>query len=212
MKIFAKIDDYSFPPCQNARKDGLIAIAGKPNAQRLLAAYRNGVFPWYDREPALWYCPNPRMVLFPNELKVSKNMQKIMRHHTFSFTKNKRFTQVLELCAQVKRKGQSGTWLTEDLMTGLVELHQLGYAKSLEVWMENQLVGGLYGIELGEVFCGESMFHLVPNASKAGFIQLVQSSNYKIIDCQVYTDHLASLGAREIPIEEYLAYLKNNVL
>jgi len=177
-----------------------------------LLAYQSGIFPWFNDDSFLmWWSPDPRMVLYPNEVKISKSMAKVIKSGQYKLTRNKCFKKVLELCANVPRKEQDGTWITENMQSAYLELHKKGYAVSYEVWENNDLVGGLYGIDLGFMFCGESMFSLKPNASKFAFIELakiLEESGYKIIDCQIYTHHLASLGAREIPRIEFLRLLE----
>lgn len=205
-----------FPPYEDASSEGIIAIGGDLSPERLMYAYERGIFPWYsDEYPILWHCPPERMVLFPEDLKISKSMKQVLKKGQFKVTENQAFEQVIHHCKQIQRKeeeGLEGTWITNDMERAYLKLHRLGYAKSLEVWrfdsnQQPELVGGLYGVEVGDVFCGESMFSKVSNASKVAFIHLVQSMNYKLIDCQVYNDHLASLGAKEIPREEFLRLL-----
>lgn len=198
-----------FPPVSHASKEGILAIGGDLCAQRLLLAYRIGVFPWFDNEePLIWWSPDPRFVLFPKQLKVSKSMKQVLRNSDFEITINKDFEAVINHCSRIKRGSQEGTWITKNMKDAYIKLHELGYAKSIEVWLDNKLVGGLYGIDVNNgVFCGESMFSLVSNASKVGFITFIQNSNYTLIDCQVYTNHLESLGAKDISREEFLTYL-----
>ena len=208
-------DKVEFPNPETASEEGVIALGGDLSEERLLLAYENGIFPWYsDDEPIVWYCPPERMVLFPKELKVSKSMKKIIRKGNFTITENKAFNEVIFNCKHILRKDDFGTWITDDMETAYINLHKKGIAKSIEVWVNDPssgkqvLVGGLYGVDLGNgVFCGESMFSLISNASKLAFIHLVQNHNYKLIDCQVYNDHLASLGAREISREAFLTQL-----
>lgn len=206
--------DLVFPDPSQARSDGLLAVGGDLSTQRLMLAYKNGIFPWFgDGDPILWWSPDPRMVLFPEDFKVSKSLRKQIRSEAFKITFNTAFNQVIEACGNVPRPDQQGTWITDEMMLAYQELHKLGHAQSVELWQEDVLVGGLYGIDLPEfgVFCGESMFSKVSNASKVGFFYLVQhlkQQNYKLIDCQIYTDHLASLGAREIDRTAFLTYLK----
>jgi leucyl/phenylalanyl-tRNA--protein transferase len=201
-----------FPPVNLANNDGLLAIGGDLSAERLLLAYKSGIFPWFNQgEPIIWYSPNPRMVLFPKDLKVSKSMKQVLRKNEFKVTFNENFEGVISNCKTIEREGQGGSWITDEMQKAYINLHKKGIAKSVEVWLNNELVGGLYGIDLGTVFCGESMFSKVSNASKIAFIYLVQKlekENYKLIDCQVYNEHLASLGANEISREEFLKYLK----
>ncbi|MFD1161479.1 leucyl/phenylalanyl-tRNA--protein transferase [Hwangdonia seohaensis] len=209
MQLLTK--DIWFPNANEATADGLLAIGGDLSVERLLHAYKNGIFPWFEaEEPILWWSPHPRFVLFPEKLKVSKSMKQIMRHRDYTVTVNKAFKAVITECSKIKRSGQAGTWITYNMIEAYVKMHELGYAKSVEVWRENTLVAGLYGIDLGNnVFCGESMFTKESNASKAGFITFIQNTNYKLIDCQVYTNHLESLGAEEISRDLFLEYLKD---
>ena len=204
--------DLVFPSVNLADKNGLLAIGGDLSAERLLLAYKSGIFPWYSEgEPIIWYSPDPRMVLFPKNLKISKSMKQIIRKNQFRATFNQNFSEVISNCKNSYREGQGGTWITDEMEQAYINLHQVGVAKSVEVWEGNELVGGLYGIDLGHVFCGESMFSKVSNASKFAFIYLVQKlekEHYKLIDCQVYNEHLASLGADEISRETLVTYLK----
>jgi leucyl/phenylalanyl-tRNA--protein transferase len=204
--------DLVFPPVNLANRDGLLAVGGDLSTERLLLAYKSGIFPWYNpKEPIIWYSPNPRMILFPKNLKISKSMKQIIRKNQFRATFNQNFSEVISNCKNSYREGQGGTWITDEMEQAYINLHKLGVAKSVEVWEENELVGGLYGIDLGHVFCGESMFSKESNASKFAFIYLVQKlekENYKLIDCQVYNEHLASLGAEEISRSAFLTYLK----
>lgn len=198
---------------ESLASDGLMAIGGDLSSERLLLAYNSGIFPWYEEgQPILWWCPDPRMVLFPEKFKVSKSLQRTILSDKFIVTFNTAFAEVIKNCAAVYREGQGGTWITKAMQQSYINLHQAGHALSVEVWLDDQLVGGLYGIDLGEkkIFCGESMFALVSDASKVGFYHLVErlkTQNYKVIDCQIYTDHLYSLGAEEIPREEFLKLL-----
>lgn len=200
-----------FPPVHLASEDGLLAVGGDLSTARLKLAYQSGIFPWFNQgEPIVWYSPKNRMVLFPEELRISKSMRKVIRDQRFKVTFNTAFDQVLYHCKTIYRPEQGGTWITDEMEDAYLELHKKGDAKSVEVWENDVLVGGLYGIDLGTVFCGESMFSLVNNASKVAFIHLVEKlkkENYKLIDCQVYNDHLASLGAREIDRIDFLKYL-----
>ncbi|MBJ2176022.1 leucyl/phenylalanyl-tRNA--protein transferase [Aureibaculum sp. A20] len=204
-------DKLWFPPVETASTEGVLAFGGDLSPKRLLLAYNSGIFPWFNKgEPVVWYSPVERMVLFPNELKISKSMKQILKKDRFKVTFNQNFKEVIRCCKTIYREGQGGTWITDEMEQAYNKLHELGHAKSVEVWLDHKLVGGLYGIDLGNVFCGESMFSTVSNASKVAFIHLVQKlkrENYKLIDCQVYNDHLASLGAREIPRNEFLKYL-----
>ena len=198
-----------FPDISEASADGLLAIGGDLSPERILHGYTKGIFPWYqDEEPILWWSPDPRFVLFPEDLKVSKSMKQILRKGLFEVTENKDFKAVIENCAEVKREGQQGTWITDEMIEAYLKLHDMGFAKSVEVWQNDKLVGGLYGITFNDsLFCGESMFAKVSNASKVGFISFVQNSNYKLIDCQLHTRHLESLGAKSMPRSEFQNYL-----
>ncbi len=200
-----------FPPVEYASSDGLLAVGGDLSPERLILAYRSGIFPWFnDDSLILWWSPDPRMVLFPEDLKISKSMRKVMRDEQFRVTRDQEFETVLKACAAVERPGQDGTWITSSMIAAYLELHRRGIAHSYEVWDGNELVGGLYGVDLGHVFCGESMFSTKSNASKAGFITFVKdvaSKGCELIDCQVYTEHLESLGGQEIPRSQYLDYL-----
>lgn len=199
-----------FPDPSLAEEDGLLAVGGDLSTSRLLLAYRNGIFPWYnDDTPILWYSPHERFVLFTDELKISKSMRQVLRSGRLRVTYDQNFAKVINACSIVDRKGQDGTWITADMKDAYIRLHQEGYAHSVEVWKDEKLVGGLYGVQVGEVFCGESMFSEVSNASKVALISLCNSGKYKLIDCQVYTEHLESMGARMISREEYLAILQN---
>ncbi len=202
-------DDLVFPDVSTAMDDGLLAIGGDLSAARLLLAYRKGIFPWYNfGEPILWWSPDPRFVLFPNKLKVSKSMKPLLKKQSFKVTVNTSFEAVIRKCAIKKRRGQSGTWITEDMIQAYITLHHLGYATSVEVWDQNHLVGGLYGIDLKNgVFCGESMFSEVSNASKVGFITFIQIYDFRLIDCQLHTSHLESLGAEDIDRKRFISYL-----
>ncbi|TDI71248.1 MAG: leucyl/phenylalanyl-tRNA--protein transferase [Bacteroidetes bacterium] len=206
-------DELWFPPFEFATRDGLLAVGGDLSVDRLLLAYRSGIFPWYSEgEPILWWSPDPRMVLFPKRFKVSKSLLRIIQKNEFSITFNTAFADVIRKCAAIEREGQADTWITNDMVDVYQKLHELGHAHSVEVWRDDKLVGGLYGIDLPEqkVFCGESMFSKESNASKVAFYYLIKklkAEEYTIIDCQVHTLHLESLGAEEIPRTEFLNYL-----
>ena len=203
-----------FPSHDESDKDGLIAIGGDLSVERLLHAYRSGIFPWFNEgQPLLWWSPDPRMILFPKNFKVSKSLKKTILSNKYKITLNTSFEEVINCCSKIKRKGQQGTWITKNMITAYLQLHKKGHAQSVEVWLDDQLVGGLYGIDLKEkkIFCGESMFSKKNNASKIAFYYLVKklkTENYRLIDCQMYTSHLESLGAKEIPRHEFLKYLK----
>jgi len=203
-------DKIIFPDYEFTTKDGVIALGGDLAEERLIYAYRNGVFPWFSEgDPIVWYCPHERMVLFPDEIKVSKSMQKIINKNKFVITENKAFKEVIYNCKKIDRSDGFGTWITDDMEQAYINLHKKGSAKSIEIWLHDELAGGLYGVEINNIFCGESMFSKVSNASKLAFIHLVKSQKYKLIDCQVYNDHLASLGAREIDRNTFLSILKS---
>jgi len=205
------VDKIWFPEAELADEDGLLAIGGDLSVQRLLLAYRNAIFPWFSEgDPILWYAPNKRFVLFPEKLKVSSSMQKILRSGNFKISCDQAFSKVINACANSKRKGQEGTWITNTMKSAYIQLFDLGFAHSIEVWENNLLVGGLYGVQMNHVFCGESMFASVSNASKLAMIHLCRSFNFKLIDCQVYTSHLDSLGAQFISLEDYLVFLNEN--
>ena len=212
--ILLDSNEISFPdPNLLESESGIMAVGGDLSPERLYFAYQLGLFPWYNPgEEILWWCPNPRFVLFPKDLKVSKSMRKIMRDEVFTFTENKCFREVIEECKDTFRKDQDGTWLSDELVNSIVKLHEAGIAKSIEVWQNGELVGGFYGIQIGNIFCGESMFAKVSNASKAGFIYFIQSQkdNLELIDCQIHSEHLESLGATMISKKDYLNRLKNN--
>lgn len=198
-----------FPSYEYTSEEGVIALGGDLSVERLIYAYKKGIFPWFnEREPIVWYAPHERMVLFPNEVKISKSMRPILRKKEYTITENKVFEEVITNCKHISRKGEEGTWITDDMKVAYINLHRAGYAKSIEVWQNEELVGGLYGIDLGNgVFCGESMFSRKSNMSKVAFIHLANNCGYKLIDCQVYNDHLASLGAREISRKDFLKFL-----
>lgn len=202
--------EIQFPNPAITTEEGIIALGGDLSEERLILAYKSGIFPWYcEGEPIIWYCPQERMVLFPDELKVSKSMKQIIKKGMYTITENIAFDEVIFNCKHIIRKDDFGTWITDDMEQAYMRLHKQGIAKSIEVWRDKKLVGGLYGVDVGNgIFCGESMFSLESNASKLAFIHLVQNHNYDIIDCQVYNDHLASLGAREIPRDAFLKLLK----
>lgn len=197
-----------FPSPELAEEDGLLAVGGDLSPERLLLAYRHGIFPWYsDETPILWYSPHERFVLFPDKIKVSKSMRQVIRSGKFSTTENTAFAEVIKACASVPRQDQPGTWITSEMQEAYLKLHRLGFAHSIEVWEGETLAGGLYGVTVGNVFCGESMFSKVANASKAALLWLAQNENYRLIDCQIESEHLKSLGAEIISREEYMGYL-----
>ena len=205
-------NDLYFPPIETADENGLLAIGGDLSTQRLLLAYRSGIFPWFNEEdPICWWSPHPRFVLFPENLKVSKSMQQVIKKKQFEFTVNKAFADVIMNCKNKNRQGQHGTWITNKMEDAYNKLHQQGCAHSAEAWSNGILVGGLYGIKLGQLFFGESMFSLQSNASKFAFInyvQLLQKENVQLIDCQLHTYHLESLGAKMIDRDLFKKYLE----
>ena len=212
--IWLSKNNTAFPTAENTDENGILALGGDLSPERLLEAYRNGIFPWYNEgEPIIWYCPNPRMVLFFDRLKVSKSLKKTLKKELFTITFNTHFQEVIQACKSIERKEGFGTWITDDMIKAYLNLHKKGIAKSVEVWQNGKLVGGLFGIDLGTVFCGESMFSRVSNASKVGFVYLVEKlkkDQYKLLDCQVYNQHLASLGAEEIDRDLFLKILQKN--
>lgn len=203
-----------FPPVSEADSEGILAIGGDLSSERLVLAYKSGIFPWFEEDdPIIWWSPNPRMVLFLDELVVSKSMRNILNRNIFTVTFNQNFREVISNCQKIKRNGQNGTWITNDMIEAYCVLNEMGIAKSVEVWQNDKLVGGLYGIDLGHIFCGESMFSTISNASKVAFIALankLKKDNYKALDCQVYNDHLGTLGCREIDRTVFMELLKNN--
>jgi leucyl/phenylalanyl-tRNA--protein transferase len=215
MPVYSLSQQHVFPPVSHAEEDGLLAVGGDLDPHRLLLAYAQGIFPWFSKgDPILWWSPDPRMVLFPAELKVSKSMKQVLKNKTFEVTFDKDFKSVIQACGKIDRPGQDGTWLSKDMRIAYTKLHEMAVAHSVEVWQEGKLVGGLYGLALGAIFCGESMFSEVSNASKAGFITLVQAlreKGFELIDCQVYTSHLESLGAKEIPRTEFIRILEKGI-
>jgi leucyl/phenylalanyl-tRNA---protein transferase len=220
MSLFALDKELLFPPVNLAEPDGLLAIGGDLSPERLLIAYRSGIFPWYEGEHILWWCPDPRFVLFPDELKISKSIKKLLDKNEparpaggFDFTINKNFREVIHHCKKIKRPGQQGTWITDEVEKAYCKMHELGYAHSAEVWKKDELAGGLYGIKLGKIFFGESMFSEISNASRFAFTKYVmqlREEGITLIDCQVYTEYLESFGARMIPRKDFIQLLKIN--
>lgn len=210
--IFRLDEHLVFPNPELAEPDGLLAIEGDLSTERLLLAYRSGIFPWYsDDTPILWYAPHERFVLYADEVIISKSMKRFLNKDAFKVTMDTCFEKVIEACATVEREGQDGTWITDDMKNAYIKLHHEGYARSVEVWQQDELVGGMYGVPIGNIFCGESMFSKVSNASKTALIYLCQSGLYELIDCQVYTDHLVSMGALMISQKDYMSLLQNNL-
>ena len=213
MPIYLLPDDLIFPPIEHANEDGVLAVGGDLSPERLLLAYKNGIFPWYNEdEPIVWWAPNPRFILYPEKLKISKSMKSLLKKDFFEVTINKSFKEVISNCKTITRKDQEGTWIDEDMQGAYTKLHDLGWVHSVETWKDGVLVGGLYGVCIGNCFFGESMFAKVSNASKYGFIKMVEflkERGIKIIDCQVHTPHLESLGAEHIELEIFQGYLNN---
>ena len=203
-----------FPPVVSANPEGILAVGGDLSTERLLLAYKSGIFPWFNPDqPILWWAPSSRMVLFFEDLIISKSMRNILNRNIFKVTFNQDFKAVISNCRSIKREGQNGTWISDEMIEAYCKLHKLGIAKSVEVWQNEELVGGLYGIDLGNVFCGESMFSKVSNASKVAFISLanqLKNDNYKVLDCQVYNEHLESLGCKEIDREDFMKILNED--
>ena len=215
MPVFTLSKNLSFPPPHLAIKEGLLAVGGDLSVERLLLAYRSGIFPWYSPgEPILWWSPDPRLVLYPDELRTSKSLRKVIKRKSFRITFNQDFDAVIQACAEAKRTYGEGTWITDEMKTAYCTLHRKGYAHSVEAWQGERLVGGLYGISIGRVFFGESMFSRVSNSSKVAFVTLVENLErlkFKLIDCQVRTDHLVRFGAREIPRKLFLEQVEKAV-
>lgn len=212
MPVYLLNESPIMPDPSQADAEGLVAIGGDLDYKRLINAYKLGIFPWYEEgSEILWWCPDPRLVLFPEDLKISSSMRKLLKKNIFNITYNKCFVEVIAHCKNIDRNDQGGTWITNEMEDAYINLHNLGYAHSIEVWFEKELVGGLYGIKLGNIYFGESMFSKVSNASKIGFVHLVKDlseKGIKMIDCQVKTDHLVSLGAKDISRIEFLEVLK----
>lgn len=214
MPLHVLDDRLWFPPVNESLDDGLLAIGGDLSEQRLLLAYKKGIFPWFDGDVPLWWCPDPRFVLLPQEINISQSMHSLIKKKRFHFTRNKAFNEVIHQCKTTIRTNQQGTWITDEVEIAFRNLHKKGIAQSAEAWENNELVGGLYGILMDKIFFGESMFSKVSNASKFAFISLVQelqAEGIVLIDCQVYTEHLASLGAKMIPRTTFLELLEKNI-
>jgi len=208
-------DEIWFPDPYDAPQDLPLAVGGDLSPDRLIFAYSLGIFPWFNEgEPILWWSPDPRMVLFPDELKVSRSLKKVIKNKGFEIKFNTNFEEVIKQCASVKRKGQDGTWITPQMIDAYITLNRLGFAHSVETYLNGKLIGGLYGVSIGGAFCGESMFYVVSDASKVAFVYLVnhlKEKGFKIIDCQQSTPHIAKFGAREISRKEFLDILKTAV-
>ena len=206
-------NELYFPSVTQSSTEGIVAVGGDLSVNRLILAYKSGIFPWFDAsEPILWWAPKKRMVVYPSSYKVSKSIRNLLNQQKFRVTTNKCFKAVILHCQNIKRKGQEGTWISDKIIKQYCKLHEMGIAKSVEVWQDNELVGGLYGIDLGTVFCGESMFSIVSNASKIAFVSLIEhlkSSNYTLLDCQVHNHYLEQLGAFEIERAAFMEFLKD---
>jgi len=213
MPVFRLPEKLSFPSPFLA-SDGLLAVGGDLSAERLLLAYKSGIFPWYNEdEPILWHSPNPRAILFFDDLKIQKSMRPYLSGSRFTITCNANFNEVIKHCKSTKRSPGNGTWITEDIINAYEQLHAMGYAHSIEVWQQNELVGGLYGVGFGKYFCGESMFSLASNASKFALIKLslyLKEHGFTFIDCQIQNDHLKSLGCSEVDLTQFLKMLKSS--
>lgn len=206
--------DLYFPPVATASNEGILAVGGDLEIERLILAYKSGIFPWFDNnDPILWWAPTKRMVVYPSQYVISKSNRNLLNQKKFEVTFNKCFKAVVLHCQNIKRKGQQGTWISDEIVNKYCQLHEIGIAKSVEVWQNNELVGGLYGIDLGTIFCGESMFSIVSNASKVAFISLInhlKNNNYALLDCQVHNHYLEQLGAFEIDRTTFMDVLKIN--
>ena len=213
MPVFALPDEHIFPPPHLATREGLLAVGGDLSPGRLLVAYRQGIFPWYSEgDPILWWSPDPRMVLYPHEFRASKSLGKTLRRQRYQVTFDTAFDQVIRNCGRLRTENGEGTWITPEMEAAYIHLHTLGYAHSVEAWHEGGLVGGLYGIALGCIFFGESMFSTMSDASKVCLYHLIAyllENQFHLVDCQVPTDHLARMGARNIPRKTFMAQLKN---
>jgi leucyl/phenylalanyl-tRNA--protein transferase len=215
MPVFLLSEKLAFPPPHFAVKEGLLAIGGDLSRERLLLAYRSGIFPWYtEDEPPLWWSPDPRLVLYPDEVHVSKTLKKVLSKNTFRITMDREFDQVIKVCAESRKDKDEGTWLVDDMIEAYCDLHKAGYAHSVEAWQDEQLAGGLYGVSLGRSFFGESMFTRISNASNVALVTLAEQLkklSFDLIDCQVTTAHLKRLGAREIPRSTFLRELRRSM-
>jgi leucyl/phenylalanyl-tRNA--protein transferase len=215
MPVYLLSSDIVFPSPNFTSQDGLLAVGGDLDQRRLLLAYSMGIFPWYtEAEPILWWSPNPRLVLYPEDLRISTSLKKAIKKDMFRITMDQAFEQVITACAKIRRGKDEGTWIVQDMIEAYCKLHESGYAHSVEAWQDDTLAGGLYGVSLGKCFFGESMFTLLTNASKVAFVALVnylKALSFDLIDCQVKTEHLISFGAREIPREQFLKQLKKSL-
>lgn len=210
MPIYQLNENLAFPPVEGA-EDGIVAVGGDLSPERLMLAYHSGIFPWFSEgDPIIWWSPDPRFVLFTEKVKISRTMRRILNQDRFEVTFNQDFEGVINACKAIKREGQDGTWITDNMRDSYIQLHEQGEAQSVEVWQGRKLVGGMYGVEVGRVFSGESMFSKVSNASKVGLVTFMKEFEERgglMLDCQVRSEHLASLGAESIAREEFLEYL-----
>ena len=215
MPVFLLSDKIVFPSPHLASEQGLLAMGGDLSQKRLMLAYSMGIFPWYsDNEPIMWWSPDPRLVLYPREIRISKTLKKIIKKKMFQVTMDSNFVQVITQCAKVRLEKNEGTWLVKDMIDAYCRLHESGFAHSVEAWQKDELVGGLYGISLGRCFFGESMFTLASNASNVALVKLVEylnSLSFDMIDCQTTTEHLVRFGAREMPREHFLRKLEKSL-
>ena len=215
MPLFRLSHQLEFPPAWLARSDGLLCIGGDLSCDRLLLAYQNGIFPWFSKnEPILWWSPDPRLVLFPSRIKISRSLGKKIKKNRFHITIDQAFEQIIQACARPRKHPDEGTWLVDEMMTAYIALYKKGYAHSVEAWHQDRLVGGLYGVSLGCSFFGESMFSLEPDASKVALVALARhldAHGFDIIDCQVTTDHLSQMGAVEISRHRFLDILSRSI-
>lgn len=214
MAIYALSDDLVFPNPELSEEDGLLAVGGDLSVDRLLLAYSNGIFPWYNKdEPILWWCPKPRFILKPEDIRISKSMKKIIKKGEFVVTFDNDFEGVISNCKSM-RENEEGTWITDEMMQAYINMHNEGYALSVETYLDGELVGGLYGVIIGKCYFGESMFSKVSNASKIALITLaqrLQELNFEFIDCQVYTSHLESMGAKMVEWDEFKSMINNGL-
>lgn len=209
--VYLLDNDIKFPDTSLADPDGLLAIGGDLTQQRLILSYQSGIFPWYDEDsPILWYAPIERFVIYPEKLKVSKSLKQILKSSKFSVTTDRCFSEVIQNCAQAPRKDQNGTWIIPEMQAAYCRLHESGYAHSIEVWEKEKLVGGLYGVQVGKVFCGESMFAKASNASKVALYYLAMEYGLEMIDCQIESEHLKKMGGEVINQKQYLKHLNRN--
>ena len=209
--MFLLSDELKFPDPAKADREGLLAIGGDLNSERLMLAYRSGIFPWFIHDGVIyWFSPPQRFVLFCSEIKISRSMKRVLKSEKFSVTEDQAFDAVIRSCAQVHKETKGSTWIDDDFISAYNKMHETGRAHSIEVWHEGKLAGGMYGIAVGKIFCGESMFSIENNASKIALIYLCNTKNYDMIDCQVYTSHMKTMGARFIPREEFLELVRKN--